>query len=73
MPSKYTHKTTWSSCTVENMTRIVNAVKGGLGKRRAEKIYDISYGTLQDRLRFKVPTTKKKLDRSSYFTAEQEK
>lgn len=73
MPFKYTRKTTRESWYLENMKRALNAVKGGLGKRRAAKMYDIPYITLQDRLRGKVPINKKILDKSIVSTAEQEK
>lgn len=73
MPFKYTRKTTRESWYLENMKRALNAVKGGLGKRRAAKMYDIPYITLQDRLRGKVPINKKILDKSIVLTAEQEK
>lgn len=73
MPFKYTRKTTRASWTVENMNRAVNAVKNGLGIRQAAKTYDIPYGTLQDRLRGKIPTNRKRLGRASILNAEQEK
>lgn len=70
---KYKRTSTRSSWSEENMKRALRAVNEKVVSiRKAAKMFDVPYGTLQDRIKGRFSPKKYKLGRKSVFTAKQE-
>lgn len=73
MPRNYVRKTARSTWTEENLIRALKAIHENICSiRKAAKLYNVPYATLQDRLKNRYPTEKIKLGRKSVFSQEQE-
>lgn len=73
MPFKYVRKTAKASWSNNDMSRALAAVKSGVGIRKAARQHGVPYGTLQDRLKGKVPNEKCNMGRKPIFSPEHEK
>lgn len=70
---RYKRKSNRSSWTEENMQRALKAIKDKVTSiRNAARMFNVPYGTLQDRIRGKFDAKKYTLGRKSVFTTEQE-
>ncbi|KAJ8947302.1 hypothetical protein NQ318_004552 [Aromia moschata] len=74
MPRLYVRKTGRSSWTEDSMKRAIKAVEERtLSIRRAAQMFDVPYGTLQDRLKCRFQPKKLTLGRKPVFSESQEK
>lgn len=73
MPRNYKRKTTRSTWTEESLHRALKAIsEKKCSIRKAAQMYDVPYGTIQDRIRKRYPEKKVKLGRKTIFTEAQE-